>query len=100
MNCCSDRAITFHGMLPSKLYLMEYILNHLTVFKNSLLGTGNKPPANEKKSVQTVLKSDKMKRVGEPFVQLMDHNWIRTRKRKKMRKMQEDKNIWNEIFGS
>ena len=43
-DCCSDSAISFHGLSPSEIYLTEYLLYHMAVFKGSLLGLGNHPP--------------------------------------------------------
>lgn len=44
--CCSDTAITFGELSPSKMYLLEYFLYHLTVFRNSDKGLGNNPAKN------------------------------------------------------
>ncbi|KFM62571.1 Glycoprotein-N-acetylgalactosamine 3-beta-galactosyltransferase 1, partial [Stegodyphus mimosarum] len=102
MNCCSDKAITFHGLLPSKMYLMEYILYHLAVFKNSLQGIGNNPPQREDNSVlNEIPKFPKRKQVGEPFVQLLDKNWSRSNKKRGAKSEKTIvQNIWDEIFGS
>ncbi|XP_066997955.1 glycoprotein-N-acetylgalactosamine 3-beta-galactosyltransferase 1 [Anabrus simplex] len=42
LGCCSDRSITFHGIEPDKMYLYDYLLNHLRVF-NRGGQRGNRP---------------------------------------------------------
>jgi len=42
--CCSDSAVTFHGILAqSKMYQLEYLLHHLRPFPSGG-HYGNKPP--------------------------------------------------------
>lgn len=101
MNCCSDRAITFHGLSPSKMYLMEYILYHLSVFRNSLKGIGNHPPQSDVKfNNNDIIKAKSKHRVGEPFVQLLNKD--SSKENKSLKKPQKTivENIWEEIFGS
>ena len=43
LDCCSDSAISFGLLSPSRMYLLEYFLYHLNVFKNSDKGLGNRP---------------------------------------------------------
>ncbi|CAG2100209.1 unnamed protein product [Medioppia subpectinata] len=45
-HCCSDKSITFNGVLPAAMYLTEYLLYHMSIFSthNNPLGLGNKPP--------------------------------------------------------
>lgn len=103
MNCCSDRAITFHGLLPSKMYLMEYILHHLAVFRNSFKGLGNKPPeVSEKHEDNEILeKKSRMHHVGEAFIELLNKDSVKTKK-SALKKSEKTivANIWEEIFGS
>ncbi|GFX03328.1 glycoprotein-N-acetylgalactosamine 3-beta-galactosyltransferase 1 [Trichonephila clavipes] len=102
MNCCSDRAITFHGLLPSKLYLMEFLQYHLNVFRNSMQGIGNLPVRDQSKSnLNKKSVSSEMEHVGEPFVQLVDRNWVRSNNLKNLKRQKTIvENIWNELFGS
>ncbi|XP_049778954.1 glycoprotein-N-acetylgalactosamine 3-beta-galactosyltransferase 1-like [Schistocerca cancellata] len=41
--CCSDLSITFHGIEADKIYLYDYLLNHLRVFRHGG-HRGNMPP--------------------------------------------------------
>ncbi|KAF8796250.1 glycoprotein-N-acetylgalactosamine 3-beta-galactosyltransferase 1-like [Argiope bruennichi] len=101
MNCCSDRAITFHGLLPSKHYLMEFLQYHLLVFRNSLQGIGNKPPTDKKRYISNKLNSKELDQVGEPFIQLVDRDWVKSNNKKKQKSHKTlVENIWNELFGS
>jgi len=43
-DCCSDHAISFHGLTPTQMYLTEYLLYHLSIFDDSPLGLGNQKP--------------------------------------------------------
>lgn len=43
-NCCSDHLISFNELTPTKMYLVNYLLYHLAVFKDSPCGLGNKKP--------------------------------------------------------
>ncbi|XP_015914510.1 glycoprotein-N-acetylgalactosamine 3-beta-galactosyltransferase 1 [Parasteatoda tepidariorum] len=97
-HCCSDRAITFHGLLPGKMYLMEYLQYHLDVFRNSFQGLGNHPKDSEENRKSNEI-PDEMEQVGEPFVKLLDHDWVRSGKRHRSDKKVE-RNLWNDIFGS
>lgn len=98
MNCCSDRAITFHGLLPSKMYLMEYILYHLAVFRNSFKGLGNKPPQKTTKYERI---NNSKHQIGEPYVELLNKDW-RKQKKSALNKSKKTmvENVWEEIFGS
>lgn len=40
-NCCSPEAICFNGVSPSRMYLLDYLLYHAALFRNSPLGIGN-----------------------------------------------------------
>ncbi|UYV81802.1 hypothetical protein LAZ67_20002495 [Cordylochernes scorpioides] len=44
--CCSPRAITFHDLACSELYLLYYLVYHLRPFVHSPRGLGNGPPAH------------------------------------------------------
>lgn len=43
-SCCSNELISFNDLTPTKMYLTNYFLYHLSVFKDSPCGLGNKRP--------------------------------------------------------
>ncbi|XP_054712794.1 glycoprotein-N-acetylgalactosamine 3-beta-galactosyltransferase 1-like [Uloborus diversus] len=102
MNCCSDEAITFHGLNPAKLMLMEYVQHHLAAFTNSFEGLGNKPVLNDNSQSENSKTQTEKAQLGEPFVQLLDNHWTKSNKAGKTVKPKKSmvENLWNEIFGS
>lgn len=67
--CCSDVAITFHGINPTQMYLMEYLLYHMAVFGDSEKGLGNQPPPPETLRVRSDLDPEN---AIDPMVNLIE----------------------------
>ncbi|KAI1288484.1 Glycoprotein-N-acetylgalactosamine 3-beta-galactosyltransferase 1 [Halotydeus destructor] len=70
-NCCSDYAISFDGFSPSQLYLTEYLLYHLSPFKTSQLGIGNKEPMAVS-DYRDDIELERKLRHGMPEIKLLD----------------------------
>ena len=86
-NCCSDHAITFNKLSPSTMYLYEYLLYHMAVFKNSPNGLGNKPPPYSSYKVRSDI--DKMMEVGKSEIHYLG--------KKKTKSYDKNKNKSNAI---
>ncbi|XP_013794795.2 glycoprotein-N-acetylgalactosamine 3-beta-galactosyltransferase 1-like [Limulus polyphemus] len=96
-DCCSDHAITFHGISPSQMYIMEYCVYRLTPFKFSRLGLGNKPPPS------STVKSPKDQQLGKAKVTLIQKERPKKNKGKKLNSTVHDnrwKNFWKSFFSS
>ena len=77
---------------------MEYILYHLSVFKNSFKGLGNKPPKKANKHDRA---NNNKYQIGEPYVELLNKDWTKQKKSSlKKSKKTIVENVWEEIFGS
>ena len=46
--CCSNEAISFNGLTPTQMYLFEYLLYHMSVFKDSDQGFLNRNDVDAK----------------------------------------------------
>ena len=49
-DCCSPEAIFLNGVSPSRMFLLDYLLYHTAVFRNSPLGIGNEPVNSDVRS--------------------------------------------------
>ncbi|XP_067131058.1 glycoprotein-N-acetylgalactosamine 3-beta-galactosyltransferase 1-like isoform X2 [Centruroides vittatus] len=101
-NCCSNDAITFHGIYPAYMYLFEYMMYHLKPFYNSPLGLGNKlPPETNIQSKYSI--NDTYKNVGIPFIKFINLNEVKEKLKNHSRSSHSGKSnnfykFWNQIF--
>lgn len=79
--CCSDQAISFHGLSPTQMYLIEYLLYHLKVFKNSPRGIGNEEPKYSRSAISDLIYVHGLE-VGTPMIKMIDKEKIKKSKMK------------------
>lgn len=101
-NCCSNHAITFHGIYPTYMYLFEYMMYHMKPFYNSPLGLGNKLPP-EMDINKEYLTNETNNNIGIPFIKAINLNKIKERRQNISKKfnLHESNNFykfWNQIF--
>lgn len=93
-NCCSDKAISFHGLSPTQMYLTEYLMYHLSPFKNSPKGLGNKKPKYSRKSMSHGLIGRGIE-VGTPMIKMIDEKRLTE---SKVKTSGSFNNLLNDVF--
>lgn len=100
VDCCSDLAITFSGIDPPAMYLTEYLLYHMSVFSNSPLGLGNRPPPYSAYKVSSDLdkRGADLIEVGTPLIQAIDKRRKKHKKNRKQKKYQSISNFLQDFL--
>lgn len=96
-NCCSDEAISFSGLTPTQMYLTEYIFYHLSAFRNSPLGLGNKKPKLSRMSMDRNLMAVSGIEVGSPEIRMINK---KTYKDSRLQNLGSLDNLVNDVFGT
>ena len=100
-HCCSDLAITFNGIEPPVMYLTEYLLYHMSIFSNSPLGLGNRPPPYSAYKVGSDVDKHEadLIEVGTPSIKVIDRKHKKQKKNKKSKKFKSISNFLHDFFG-